>query len=63
MSMLWPAVTWDWPQHPAPSPLATITSAVVLGSHEAALQVALAHICVLLSIAKVPDRTIVPTPE
>ena len=63
MSMLWPAVTWDWPQHPAPSPSATITSAVALGSHEAASQVALAHITVLLSIAKVPDRTIVPTPE
>src|SRR3954451_23401428 len=63
MSMLWPAATWGWPQHPAPSPLATITSAVVLGFHEAASHVALAHMNVLLSIAKVPDRTIVPTPE
>ena len=40
MSMLWPAVTCGLlPQHPAPSPLATITSAVVLGFHEAAVAV------------------------
>src|SRR4051794_525538 len=45
MSMLWPAATWAWPQHPAPSPFATITSAVALGFHEAASQVELAHIC------------------
>src|SRR3954453_21487676 len=61
MSMLWPAATWARPPHPVPSPLATITSAVALGSHEVASQVELAHICVLLSIEKVPDRTIVPT--
>src|SRR3954452_14138537 len=53
MSMLSPAVTWHGPQPPAPSPSATITSAVVFGFHEAASQVALAHTTVVLAIAKV----------
>src|SRR3954468_13102521 len=44
-------------------PAATMISASVFGFHVVGSQEALAHMCVLLSMENVPDRTIVPMPS